>query len=432
MNSLDIAAFSDLKQLSQAFARTGSLKSLSDVPGMPPIAKNIVLLGPAAVAEWISRFAPELKEKHALKIALISPQEDGLEAVDKGRWYSLLADMLGRPGMDVSVSIVAMEPDTGSREVPPGLGPAARHYALPFHAYLENRPDGPIDVIFLHDIDLLIPIARDWVDELQRLAESGTRVAGIAAHQDEFELQSGLLDLYGFKVKGSPSENRFGSRPAGGVALRPWAQVIWEVDCAGRTPFELGENTGLELRTLYHYLDANAKRGEGYPPMSTLGRLVSGADSPASNGCALICLPESIWFDPATERLFKQTESGLVSLKEMDDFGRKSALLASYDGRTSRIEQIMWAVHVFKDFIEHIQDAGLGEEEDGATASEDEDIGSHSATERVDAVKDYLADVLEDESPKTKLRAALQLALHIVEHEGGLGTRSDDAEDGGG
>ena len=83
MHSLDIAQFKDIKQLSQAFAAsTEPLKTLSKARGVPAIKKQLVLLGPAAVAEWINRFAPELKEKPALTIAMTSPQDRGVEAVD--------------------------------------------------------------------------------------------------------------------------------------------------------------------------------------------------------------------------------------------------------------------------------------------------------------------------------------------------------------
>jgi hypothetical protein len=441
MHSLDIAQFKDIKQLSQAFAAsTEPLKTLSKARGVPAIKKQLVLLGPAAVAEWINRFAPELKEKPALTIAMTSPQDRGVEAVDQGRWYALLPEMLGRPHMDISVSLITTEADDEPREmdVPPEFGPAATRHALPLHAYLENRPDGPVDVIFFHDVDLLISSAHDWADELQRFAESGTRVAGVAAHPDEFELLSGLFELLGFGIKDVHADNRFASTGGVRTALPAWGRILWEVDCTGRTHGPLSENTETELRILFWFINAGAEFGDDYPPLSTFGRTVSGAESPASDGRALICLPDSIYFDPASERLFSKTENGLVSLKEMDDFGRKSALLASYDGRTTRIEQIMWAVRAFKDFVKHARDAERGEDEQAVAAAGDEDTehcphcgGIHSAEERVDAARHFLGSVLAGESPKTKLRAALQLALDIVENEGNRVTRSDEAEDPG-
>jgi hypothetical protein len=426
MGSLDVKAFANIVDLGKAFVKDKQIWPRGTPPLPGPISQ-FFLAGPALTAAWIQHFAPALLEKKSIRVVVVSPRDPAsFEYVHAGCWYSILPHLLGRPELDIQVRVLTKDPDglensTGALFLPM---PAAQSSATPLHAYLEHQPDGPVDLLVLHDLDLLMSTVGDWADELLKAANAGMRVAGVAANADEYELLSGLLELEGFDVLGQCIGNRFA--PTELPIMPSWGAVMWQVNATerrhgGPSNMELEEAQGL-----MEFVQSFCAQEKRYPPLQQYGRLLSGTDSPATNGASQIQLPESLYFDPKGER-FSILENGLlVSVKALDDFAKSSALLASYDGRTTRFHQILWAVRVFRQCASLL---GARTESPGPLRNDDEpcpECGEiHNAA---DGMTDFLSHVLEDESPKTKLRAALQLALHIVETEVAQDEREDSAD----
>ncbi|MGF6440065.1 hypothetical protein [Paraburkholderia youngii] len=441
MASLEIKEFDSLANLAKAYTRSGPLKQLgSSGLGLSSKAIEGLLAAPALIADWILRFEPSLKDRPELHIAVVSGRPAGFETIDHGRWYpELLPHLLGVEDMKVSVTLVYV--NEKADETPTALDmfrlpvQPAKVFNLPLHAYLENQPDGPVDLLVLHEAELHIPLAPHWADELQRVAASGACVAAVTNSADEFELSAGLLSMFGFEVHGGKAHNRFcvAAPKQDGLA---WGTIIWQVDSSRRSPGqEPNEGALVEVRNLIRFVHDYEKSDHTFPPLSSYGVLVSGEKSPAPDGSPLITLPRDLYYDPSREKFSALLEGGLVSLKNLDEYGHSSALLASYEGRTDSFGRILWAMRVFNECTEILP--GLREDSDESDEDDDERVcpscgGVHSATQRVDAMKSFLSELFEGESTRTKLRAALSLALEIVEHDPGMnGIKSeiDDLED---
>lgn len=442
MASLEIGSFSSLSELAKAYVKVHPLTILGPTGlGIPHGAIQEILAGPALVAYWITRFAPSLVDRPELHLTVVSAVPDSFEATDRGRWYSLLPVLLGAPGLRVHVTVVRTYPEVDDPHIfygrlPIGLEDAEiRRVSL--GTYLETC-DEPIDLLVLNDVATHIRNAEEWVDGLNRAAKAGCLLAAVSSNADEFEIFAGLLALHGFEKAGDESANRFAVSCGSGLR-RMWGGVVWQIDASRfRANQRPSDGTLDELYNLYLLIDLHGRSTGEFLPLREYGVL---ANVCSPDGAPLVVLPRALFFCPSSEKFFRRTEVGdLAAVEELDNYGARSALLASRDGRTTSFDRILWAVRVFMECLEIVPsldpnlDAAARELVEELSADEEDDDsrpcphcgGVHSATERIESMKGILSDIFEGETTKTQLRAALSLALDIVDRDNEM---SDDGSD---
>jgi hypothetical protein len=437
MTALAVNQFANLKELTRAVMQESPFKVLKREGGVPDNLFEILLTAPAMVADWILQHAKHLAERPELRIGMVCPGSRGVEVIDDGRWYSTLPELLGNPRLKTHVSLIrGTEPDSVRTPLSALKLPFrdAKTYELPLHTYLENCPDGKLDLLVLVDADTLVADAPSWAGPLADLLASDTPVVAIAASADEYVLIEGLLGLFGFHTKGAPYKNRFSTAKLGPFALMDnlnWGSYLWEIQAPETKGTMPGENLKEEALHAVRFVRSYSNRYGAYPPLTQIGSTVEGADSPAKDGRRLVVLPENLYFDPVNEKLGVKVEGELVSRKGLDDYAAKSAVVAAYEGRSSRFMQFLWAVHVFEDCLRlmpalsdisgksgHTHDRDNSEDE--AEREVCPNCGEvHTAEDRVDGVRHLLGHLLDDEAPAVRLKAALQVALDAVD-AGGL------------
>jgi hypothetical protein len=439
MTTLAVNQFANLKDLTRAVIRESPFRVLKRDGGVPDKLFEILFIAPAMIADWILQNTKHLAAREELRIGVVSATSRGVEVIDDGRWYAALPDLLGNPRLKVQVSLIrGPEPESVLTPLSALKLPFkdAKTYPVPLHTYLENSPDGEMDLLVLVDADAMAVNASSWASPLADLIAAGTPVVAIAASADEYMLIEGLLGLFGFGTKAAPYKNRFSTDqlgPFGLVDNLTWGSYLWEVTSSpgtkGTTP---GKALKEEALQTVRFVRTYSKRHEAYPPLTKIGASVEGAESPAKDGRHLVVLPENLYFDPVNEKLGVKVEGELVSLKGLDNYAAKSAVLSAYEGRDSRFMQLLWAVHVFEDCVELLpssvslkkqaEDAQVNDESDdeadGAVCPSCGEV--HTAEDRVEGVRHLLGKLLDDETPAVKLKAALQVALEAA-NAGGLG-----------
>ena len=431
MSSLTIGQFANIKELAQAFAEREPFRSLTRSADAATLPFQLLLLAPAILADWIARNASQLAQKPELKITLVSPGTQALESIDEGRWYTLLPELLGQPNLKTHVSLV-----TGSPADPllTGLArlnlpfSAAKRYEQPVHGYLENLPDGRPDLLVLFDADLMMNEAAAWSDPLANLMNAGVPTLAVAASEDEHLLISGLLGLYGFESKLPYTRTRFSTSKIGPAAMMDnfiWGSCLWDVTAHRRAYSTVpGKKLEHEANQAVSFVRAYTANHRAYPPLQQIGVVVEGKESPAPDGRKLITLPEQLYFDPVNEKLSSMQGGGLASIKELDEYAGKSALLATYEGRTSRFSQMLWAVRVFAECANHMPSHDHAEDADAPQAENADDTESevcpgcghvHSREDRIEGAQHVLSHVLDDEPPEVRIQAALRYALSAAE-----------------
>jgi hypothetical protein len=440
MSSLKVSQFANIAELVSAFRSVAPFSALLRQTSAASRFLEPLLAGPALVADWVLQRKLPLTGTTLLNIAVVSPAS-GIEGLDNGRWYSLIPDLLGTPRVQVKVSLVNVGDRDGRRSPLSGFNlpyEEARTYQLPLHAYLENLPDGKLDLLVLADADALMDDAQTWADPLSGVIQEGTPVLALASSEDEQFLIAGMLGLYGFTSQlARPS--RFAVVSDGPIEQPEnlaWGSFGWHLESERVKGFRPGENLEKEAINLFRFVQSYISMHGEYPPLGTWGSVVEGPDSPAPDGRRMIVLPENLYYDPANEQLHSNLDDGLVSLKHLDDYASKSALLASYEGRDTRFMRTLWATRVFVECAENVPDLsdhpdhGHSEHEDGDEERCPDCGHVHSEDGRVEAFKSILQSLVSDETPKVKLKAALQLALAAVD-EGGLdlGANGDDEAD---
>lgn len=433
MRTTPVKQFSSLEALAHAY--------FQDILPVSTLAKSsgahasqwlaTALGGPAVLADWVTQHAPELIEKPQLKIAIVSSADGGMEAIDDGRWFSALPSLLGNDSQKIEVHLIAPEgivtPKTSlSGFNLPLAAPAVFRQAV--DEYLSSMPGRSLDVLLLADADVLGVHAKSGAERLADAVRTGTRMLALAASPSEFLLISGLLGTLGFESPEKAMHSRFALSPDEYPAMvdnLEWGSQIWQLTANNRINGTIpGENLLDEAHRALSFVRAHTDGTGSYPDLEKLGQRVEGADSPATDGRALVVLPSDLYYDIAAEKLCFLVNGEPLSSPHLEEYAAKSALLAAYEGRTTRFSRLLWAIRVFIECIPLLPQSG---NEDDAEEDEDSEgtplrgrvcpgCGKvHTQDDRAEVCHNLIEKILDEESPEVRLKAALHSALRAVE-----------------
>lgn len=155
---------------------------------------------PVAIAQWIEAFHPELKKKSTLHIVVAGATKSA-DTVDPERWYQIIPQLLGCPDMTIRATL--------SGSFVQGDNHDADLFFLPPPAF-DLHPG-------------------DWLShgEMGALLKTGIPVGLASRSAHEFEHDQWLLDVYGYKIAGTPFINPF--KPQDEHTERHHCHTLWEL-----------------------------------------------------------------------------------------------------------------------------------------------------------------------------------------------------------
>jgi hypothetical protein len=151
-----------------------------------------------ALARAAERYAPELLEKRHIRILVIGAE--WLDALDSGRWYSLLGPLLGRP-LSVEGYLVGPQLESGSLDSVNSLvaqAPAFERIQETLQQFLEGK-GRPVDVAVVYQPGLDSDTALLEPPGPGPLLEAGIPVLGSSYSRDEFLMEREILRAFGYE-----------------------------------------------------------------------------------------------------------------------------------------------------------------------------------------------------------------------------------------
>jgi hypothetical protein len=222
------------------------LRFLRDLKRKP--AMQAVLMPPVTLALWIRRFMPELADRSSVRIVIAGAAE--LDGMHEGRWFQLVPYLLGRPQLQLDVTIlyqnVSQYPAAVSgdwlRPVSARLDLATESTAT-LGTWLAKNPDNPDLLVLFHpgfeyaasggSHDGIAPACM-WLDESELPAAlgRGIPVAVTAFEEIEFEQDRWPFDAYGIKAAPDTLQNPFVTDKPYALETPPmgWGSFLWRID----------------------------------------------------------------------------------------------------------------------------------------------------------------------------------------------------------
>jgi hypothetical protein len=191
------------------------IRNLRTIPAcrwLAPLPADTIegpLFGPAALASWVAEKHRVLLDKPSIGVLVLG---NFLDAVDEGRWWSLLPTMLGKPSGWARVEVVvateeAREARSFGRIAPLSL--ATSKVTCGDLSVLTQMPPDGIDIVFCPMTDgrffcqaLLNDVGHGWA-----FLESGAMVVAAIPQMEDVETCQQLADVFGLECRSIP--NRF-------------------------------------------------------------------------------------------------------------------------------------------------------------------------------------------------------------------------------
>lgn len=199
-----------------------------ELDGLDREALRKALAPVLALATALEQYAPAMLLKERLRIAVLGAE--WLDALDSGRWYSLLGPLLGR-ALSVEGYLVGPQLESGSLGAVHALvaeAPAFEGVRGTLQQFLEGK-SRPIDLAVIYqpgldsDTALLVPPGP------APLLEAGIPVLGSSYSKDEFLMEREILHAFGYECD-EPVDNPL-ALDLGREEAR-WGAVLWALKAA--------------------------------------------------------------------------------------------------------------------------------------------------------------------------------------------------------
>lgn len=315
-----------------------ALSGLRELGKLSQTKLQDLLAAPATLAYWIESFAPHLKSKSSLRVALAGASF-GQDSVDDGRWYQLLPTLLGVPDLKILIDLVGKElgPDKpcasfgGSviqgRELNSSMAapvahqfPPAAVYRGTLGEYLDSRSALELpDLVFMFHPGFQ-EHAEEWIlsGDLRNLLGRGLPVGLAAYADDEVMHEAWLLDAYGYSAGKKVLTNPFPGVAHGDDTPFPAAFGRYVLELGNRVPTE-DQKLSAEAQDLNEFYESWVEHwihdGHQFPGTKAFGWLDMSFE--ASEGEALISLPNGLMVGSESGEVLEIDEDGdLCELEE--------------------------------------------------------------------------------------------------------------------
>lgn len=307
---------------------------------LPRATFAAVLAAPAAIALWIAERMPALTQRPLLRVVVIGAET--VDAVDAGRWYALLPQLLGSSG-EVAVTLVGESLDAGFVSAAENVAPArpARMLRSSLEGFLSSTNPSEFDIAVVFHPGM--QKNRGWLADgsLAQLIGAGVPLVAASYEQDEFEMDRWVVESFGFAVTGEPLLNPFYLDLGEAHAAVRWGRALWQfapqVPMPGARPNEARlAQLDLLTRMVMHSMT------HGSPPRFQPGGAVE-FTSPQGERLSLVYVFDEYFADFGSARLLRLDSGGAFT----EIGGLDKADVAAYPAPPAReIERAMWAARL--------------------------------------------------------------------------------------
>ena len=315
-----------------------------------------LLGGAASVAWWITHFAPEVLLRDTVRLLVVGLVGNP-EVIDQGRPYALLPTLLGRPGLTVEASVMAIDiaPDMQAAHATAGVSlraaPVAPVRIVPatMTEWHRGNRSGTADVclLFHPNFECDVEVWRD----VAALLRSHTVVGAFARGSEYLDRDLWLLEAYGYGLPNdvAPRANPFVSVRKDTSRSDAWGALAWKV------PTHVAPSTDVppdgarlaRARAAQQFTRAEFVATNAFEFIGQVLHIAAGA------GEAFIGLPDEHLVSRRTGRVFRSEDGALVPATGAVTLD--AALLASYpDAARRQFDRFLWSVDVY---LEHCRPA---------------------------------------------------------------------------
>lgn len=305
---------------------------------LPPALASAVLAAPAAVARAIAVFAPALAARETLSLLVIGAES--VDAVDAGRWYQAVPDLLGSRAA-LHVTLVGESLDASFASAAAALAPAvaAAVVRAPLADCLAAAAPGGIDIALLFQPGF--QKYRAWLGEdgLGRLLGAGAVVCGSSNGPDEYEMERWVLGCHGYRAGARAADNPFALDLGEAAAPIRWGSALWRIEAAPGPGYPVDVAGLAALDTLNRMvMHSMTLVGQPAPPPGARVALTA-ADGRRK---PVIHVFDGRFASPTSGALLQIGAGG-----ELDEFARLSATeLARYPADGGDLERALWAAQI--------------------------------------------------------------------------------------
>ena len=344
--------------------------------GLPREFLQTALVAPVTLARWLAQDAPHLLERPALHL-VVAGAAKGPDSLDGGRWYQLLAWLLGRPQMTVRVSLVGPELKAG--EDHPSLrtgaeragilrsagAPAVASLAgaevcpLPlaqWHAARAEHAGAPDACFVFHPA--MEAFGGSWASReegLVALMDAGVPVGLAASCVEELWHDDWLSRRYGLAMRAASRPNPFALEREAAKFAGAWGALTWSLDPAVVPPVGFKADRA-ELVRFYLALE-QAQPGfsaSGNAVFGFVGGVVPIARESTGETARLVGLPAGVLLCLESGQVLGQNTVGRFEVVE-----RIAAVplqyLQDFPGEAAHpVDRFIWACEKFRGYIEAV------------------------------------------------------------------------------